>query len=83
MMTKLACPHCGSTEEFRYREDQTVNWGYGVVKIVDDALQIDPDGEHSDFGDVGTGAGPFIECVECGEGFPIPSGLKLNFVDPL
>jgi hypothetical protein len=82
-MTKLTCPHCGSTEGFSYREDQTVSWGYTVIKIVGGALRIDPDGEHSPFGDVGTGADPFIECGECGKGFPIPTGLKLNFVNPL
>jgi hypothetical protein len=31
--------------------------------------------------DLGTGADPFIECQECEEGFPVPAGLKLNFVD--
>lgn len=83
MTKQLACPQCGNTEEFRYREDQTVNWGYQIVKIVGDALHIDTDGEHSPFGAVGTGADPYIECVECGEGFPVPAGLKLDFMDRL
>ena len=81
MTKKLKCPECDNTEDFAYREDQTVSWGYTVLKVAGGALQIDPDGEHSPFGDIGTGADPFIECQECSETFPVPTGLKLNLVD--
>ena len=83
MTTTLECPHCGATDGFMYREDHTVSCACEVGKILDGALQIGADWEHSPFGDVGTGADPFLDCGECGEGFPIPTGLKLNFVDRL
>jgi hypothetical protein len=79
---QLICPTCGANE-FSFREEHTVSCPHDVGEIVNGALQIEADYEHSPFGDVGTGENPFLECQECDEIFQIPAGLKLEFVDRL
>ena len=74
----LKCPHCGNTNKFLYHEDRTVHWSYFVDRVTVSTLRIHPNGEHSPWGDPGTGTDPHIECISCGAEFPVPTGLALS-----
>ena len=83
---ELKCPHCGNSEEFRYLETVEIITTRVVGKVRDGVLQIEADPEYdTDATRVGEGGQyPRFECGGCdGECFPVPTGLKLDFVGKL
>jgi Zn finger protein HypA/HybF involved in hydrogenase expression len=80
--TELKCPKCGNTEDFRYLETVKIVTVRAVGEIDDGVLEIDAAPEYdTDATRVGEGGQyPRLYCPNCDECFPVPAGLKLDFV---
>ena len=81
MTTELKCPHCENSEGFVYLETVQIITVRGVGKIRDGVLQIDADPEYDTGATrVGEGEYPRFDCPGCSQCFPVPAGLRLDFV---
>ena len=78
--SRLTCPHCGSTDEFMFRENHILTVSREVGEIVDGVLQVEADYELSPMGDAGTGTPVWLECGECDKEFALPAELRIKFV---
>ena len=79
---KLTCPKCGSTGEFCFYEEVTLTVRHEVVGFNDKGeLEIEAGFEHGYVGDATLqGESLRLECLECGEPFDVPTGVKLKLV---
>jgi len=83
--SSAVCPHCATNnlEDFMFCENHTLTARREVGEFVDGVLQVEADYELSPMGDAGTGTPVWLECGGCGEEFPIPAEVTIEFVDEL
>jgi hypothetical protein len=80
---KLTCPHCGNTdlEQFLYLENAIVH--RPLIEVVGKTLKIQADYDTTPCDDDAPEQDPRLMCTASGcEGgcFPVPTGLKLDFI---